>query len=105
MVLSLIADKKNSLDALLPRGLQDSVGGSRGEQAGFIHDPQFRPGARRQGILEEAGNRARVDAGFAERFDAAAGHTKPTYVIAATFGKIPNHADPSGLRGASSPFD
>src|SRR5712692_8767080 len=52
MVLSLIADKKNSLDALLPRGLQDSVRGSRGEQAGFIHDPQFRPGARRQGILE-----------------------------------------------------
>jgi hypothetical protein len=22
-----------------PRGLQDSVGGSRGEQTGFIHDP------------------------------------------------------------------
>src|SRR5712692_5841271 len=52
MVLLLIADKKNSLDALLPRGPQDSVRGSRGEQAGFIHDPQFRPGARRQGILE-----------------------------------------------------
>jgi hypothetical protein len=52
MVLALIADKENSLDAVPPRGLQDSVRGSRGEQAGFIHDPQFRPGARRQGILE-----------------------------------------------------
>src|SRR6266851_3982280 len=105
MVLSLIADKKNSLDALLPRGLQDSVGGSRGEQAGFIHDPQFRPGARRQGLLEEAGNRARVDAYFAERFDAATGHTKPAYVIAAAVGKIPNRADCSGLRSAGEPFD
>src|SRR5260370_15448981 len=52
MVLALIADKKNSFDDVPPRGLQDSVRGSRGEQAGFIHDPQFRPGATRQRILE-----------------------------------------------------
>src|SRR5689334_5069872 len=92
IMLSLIADEHEMFDALRMSGLEDLIGRSGSQQAGLIDDPEFLWHARGQEIRQQAGDRARIDAGLAEAFHAAARRAEPADRVALIFCKLPDRA-------------
>src|SRR5713101_5476214 len=105
LVLALVADEDDPIDAGALRYAQDTVHLTGREQARFVDDPELLLADFDPAAFEQAGDGSRLKLGFGERFDAAAGRSEAAHGVAVLFGELADRANRRGFGGAGTAFD
>ena len=79
MMLPLIADEYDSVDALVLHSMEEAIDLPRWQQARLIDDPDLFRILGQRLAFEKTGDRSRVYAGLRERFDRTSRRREPLH--------------------------
>ncbi len=105
VMLALVADEDDALDAQVLRQMQQVVDLASREQARFVDDPKLSALLFDLCVFKQARDSARENASFRQRLDAAAGRSEAADAIATFLRKLADGADGGGFGRSGAAVD